>query len=88
MSEDTQVKHMRHHMCIDVRGVLEWKSKKNVIALFRRNGKKLSYEEIRNYLYDKLSDGWRVLPMNPENPCEGFDKVEGCPGHEISEEIA
>ena len=67
------------HMTIDIRGVLGWKDKKMTTNLFRVNGKKPTYEQVKEYLYDKLSEGYEVLPFGQE--CEGFDKVKGCPGH-------
>ncbi len=69
-----------HHMCIDIRGVLNWKDK-DLKKLFKADdGGKATAQEIRNYLYDQLADGWEVLPFG--EPCEGFDKKTGCPGHD------
>lgn len=70
------------HVCIDIRGVLNWKDK-DLKKLFidSETGKQAQAHEIRNFLYDKLQEGYEVLPIGDE--CEGFDKIKGCPGHEI-----
>lgn len=70
------------HMVIDIRGVLGWPNKK-LAGLFTEGGKPLTAQQAREYLLDKLSEGYRVLPMGKE--CEGFDKVNGCPGHRKKE---
>lgn len=73
-----------YHMCIDVRGVLNWKSK-DLARLFinPETGKKLTAQQAKDYLYDKLRDGYDVIPYGCE--CDGFDKINGCPGHEITQ---
>lgn len=70
------------HMCIDIRGVLGWKDK-DLKRLFRNTetGKPLTATEAKEYLYQKLKDGYDVLPMGDE--CEGFSKINGCPGHAV-----
>lgn len=70
------------HLVIDIRGVLGWSNKK-LARLFQEDGKFLTAEQAKEYLYDKLSEGYRVLPFGEE--CEGFDKVKGCPGHRVED---
>jgi hypothetical protein len=38
-------------------------------------GNKLSDQEARNYLYDCLAKGWRVIPLGD---CDNFDYQTGC----------
>jgi hypothetical protein len=42
-------------------------------------GRGLSHEEARDYLYDCLSKGWKVIPMGD---CDNFDYQTGCGGHD------
>ena len=72
------------HMCLDVRGALMWPASKQK-QLFRNKetGKKLTAVECKEYLMQKLSEGWEVLPIG--EMCEGFDKKTGCPGHKVPE---
>ncbi len=72
-----------YHMVIDVRGVLNWKAKE-IARLFTdaETGKRLTAQQAKDYLYDKLKEGYEVIPFGKE--CEGFDKVKGCPGHPVS----
>lgn len=45
----------------------------------RPDGTSPTGEELKDYFLDKLSEGWRVLPMGD---CDNFDKQKGCQGHE------
>ena len=73
---------VKRHLVIDIRGVLNWRNNKDLLRLFKSSeGGRLTTQEVRNYLYDKLADGWEVLPFG--EPCEGFDKKTGCPGHSV-----
>lgn len=72
------------HMCIDVRGVLNWKSNKLTKLFVNDDGSKATIHEVRNYLYDKLKEGFEVIPLG--NECDNFDKVKGCLGHPVNEE--
>jgi hypothetical protein len=67
-----------YHMSISVRGALRW-IKKDLGKLFINNGKRVSADDAKEYLMDKLKEGYEVIPYG--NACEGFDKVNGCPGH-------
>jgi len=69
------------HMCLSVRGVLnggkqELKSWVNCITV---DGKKLTtVDEVREFLYDQLSQGHEVIPLAD---CDNFDWKKGCMGH-------
>lgn len=66
----------RYHACADIRGLL---GKKSLHRTFH-NGKdrSLTDSEARDYLYDCLSKGWKVIPFGP---CDNFDHQTGCKGH-------
>lgn len=69
------------HCCADIRGMLRNYSRKGSLkGVFADNetGRKLSDEEAREYLYDCLAKGWRVLPVGE---CDNFDYQTGCKGH-------
>lgn len=69
------------HCCADIRGMLRYHSRKGSLkGVFTdtETGRKLSDEEAREYLYDCLAKGWRVLPMGD---CDNFDYQTGCKGH-------
>ena len=52
------------HMCADIRGMLRNHSRKGSLkGVFTDNGRKLSDDEAREYLYDCLAKGWRVIPF-------------------------
>lgn len=69
-----------HHMCIDVRGALRWGNKLlKKLFVDKETGKYLTPQEAKEHLLDLLSEGKRVIPFG--EPCEGFDYVNGCPGH-------
>jgi hypothetical protein len=73
------------HMCIDIRGVLNW-PKKNLRGLFKKSdGKSCTSQEARDYLMDRLSEGKKVIPFGA--PCEGFSYETGCPGHPVEENL-
>jgi len=70
---------MKMHMCISIRGVLNWKGKRLLKLFTNDDGTKATMDEIKEYLYNKLSEGYEVLPMSAE--CDNFDKKTGCRGH-------
>jgi hypothetical protein len=72
---------IKRHLCIDVEGVLRWRDS-DLKRLFNRRGKEAA-GEIRQYLMDKLKDGWRVIPAFCE--CDNFDKERGCKGHPVED---
>ena len=69
------------HICADIRGMLNNYTRKNSLkgVFTDETGRKLSHEEARNYLYDCLSKGWRVIPTGD---CDNFDYQTGCKGHD------
>lgn len=76
------VRRTRHHMCVDIAGVLRWPDKM-LSNLFTDEGEKRSGKVVRDWLKLQLAQGKRVLPMGER--CEGFSDIDGCPGHEITE---
>lgn len=77
-----------HHMGICVQGVLEWPKRdfKRIARMFLNDdGSRATEQEVRNFLYDKLRQGYETIPMSGVE-CEGWCKKNGCTGHEISEE--
>ncbi len=73
------------HMCVNIRGFMRNakfpRGYRNVIV--NDEGKMLSPEDAREYLFDCLAKGWKVLPLGE---CEGFSHETGCPGHACEEE--
>ena len=68
------------HMCADIRGMLKNNTRKDSLkgALKDDTGRALSRDEARDYLYDCLAKGWRVIPYGD---CDNFDYQTGCQGH-------
>lgn len=66
------------HMCVSIEGVLRWPDKELVKLFDNKSGK-----YVRDYLKLELLKGRKVLPIG--EPCEGFDYVNGCQGHEETE---
>lgn len=64
------------HMCLDVRGALNWPKHKLKGMLKTDSGKKLTPDEVRTYLMDCLADGSEVIPIGTD--CTNFDKKLGC----------
>ncbi|HBC94802.1 MAG TPA: hypothetical protein DCZ10_18370 [Pelotomaculum sp.] len=60
------------HMCADIRGMLENNTRKGSLkGVFEdETGRRLSHEEARDYLYDCLAKGWKVVPIGD---CDNFD---------------
>lgn len=73
------------HMCMSIRGALNnWKYPDDYYgAITGDDGKVLTPPQARNFLYDCLAEGKRVLPMGE---CDNFDYQTGCLGHEIADE--
>lgn len=73
----------KHHLKLSVRGVLNRNNRdlqKALKGCLTVNGKVLqAAQEIRDFLYDQLSEGKEYLPCGE---CEDFDYKKGCPGHE------
>ena len=68
------------HCCVSIRGALKWPKRKLRGMLVDESGRKLTADEVREWLFDQLALGRRVLPMGA--PCEGFSYETGCPGHQ------
>ncbi len=72
-------------MGMNIKGCLENHRKKSMKGLFTHDdGTSCTDQEARDYLYECLGKGWKVIPLTDE--CEGFDYFgNGCPKHEIKE---
>jgi hypothetical protein len=72
------------HMCVSVRGMLNWtaaETKRNLCSITKSDGSRYaSVGEFKNELLDEISRGHEVIPIG--EACEGFDYKTGCPGHE------
>lgn len=68
------------HLCANIRGMLNNHSRKGSLkGVFKdETGRGLTDEEARDYLYDCLAKGWRVIPYGD---CDNFDYQNGCMGH-------
>lgn len=75
-------KMTQYHVSIDIRGMLNHFRRKSMAGLIVDKGRELSDEEARNYLYDHIEKGHKVLPMCGSDKCPEFDYFGGgCPGH-------
>lgn len=72
------------HLSVNIKGMLENYRRRSMKGLLiDDNGKSMSDQQARDYLYECLAKGWKVLPTTD---CEGFDHFgKGCPGHKIEE---
>lgn len=61
-----------HHMNASIEGLLKLTNRK-LGKLLEMDGK-----EARKILKEKLKNGEKLIPCGD---CEGFDPVNGCPGH-------
>ena len=57
------------HLCVNIRGMLNQFRRKSMAGLIVDKGRDLSDEEVRNYLYDHIKKGHKVLPMCDEDEC-------------------
>ena len=75
--------HIR--MSVNIRGMLDYCRRKSIAGLIIDDkGRGLSDKESRDYLYDHLEKGHKVLPMCDADECPDFDYFGGgCPGHDI-----
>lgn len=72
------------HLCLSVRGVLSQPREVAAWAKTAKNeGKPVSTEEFREWLFDQLKLGREVVPLAA---CDNFDYSTGCCGHEDQEE--
>ena len=74
-----------HHMCCDIRGLLNNNNTPNSLkGMFSDdNGNPVSDREAREYLYDCIAKGWRVIPMGD---CPTFDYQKGCQCHKMEKQ--
>lgn len=72
------------HMCMSVRGALNWPPKYWRSALkyvTKSDGTKFrDVRELRDALMDELANGHEVIPLSSN--CDNFDFKKGCRGHE------
>lgn len=73
-----------YHFCQDIEGAIRnWKFPRDYRKVFKKDdGTFATPDEARDFLFEQLRDGKRVLPIGN---CEGFDFVTGCPGHPQTE---
>lgn len=72
------------HLQISLRGALiNWQDREWRNCVKNDQGRTLSPQEVKAYFLDCLSEGKKLIPMDPS--CEGFDYQTGCPGHRIEE---
>jgi len=68
------------HVSMSVRGALKNKSFEGFTDA---NGNEVTKNQAQDFLMDQLSMGREKVPFG--EPCEGYDYIKGCPGHEIKE---
>lgn len=72
------------HVCVDIEGLLNnTRFPSGYVGMLQtKDGKPMEPHAARQYLYQAIRDGKRVLPTGD---CEGFSFQTGCPGHEETE---
>jgi len=65
------------HLSYDVQGLLRWQDLSNIFI--DENEQYVSHQEAKEYLKQLFQEGIQVIPLG--DPCEGFDPINGCPGH-------
>lgn len=75
------------HMCVSIRGLLRQSRREfaRTCKSVTHEGRPVTPDQFREYLMDELANGHEVLPYG--EPCEGFSYVDGCPGHEVANDI-
>lgn len=72
---------MKHHMSINIEGLLRNYKKKKINFLEDGNGRFLTDKEARKELADLQNKGYKLITRDD---CEGFDPFGGgCPGHPV-----
>ena len=73
-----------YHLAQSVRGLLHYSERdmKQALRWVTKDGGEhfRNTSELREALMDELAKGHEVISTGP---CEGFDFVTGCPGHEV-----
>jgi len=71
------IRNSKHiHMCVDISGALK---NKWFNCFIDDDGRRMRPRDVREKLEYMLAMGQQVMPMG--EPCEGFDPIDGCPGH-------
>ena len=74
----------KHHMSINLEGILRNYKRKKINFFEDDDGRRLSDAEARKEIADRQALGHKLMCCS--NECEGFDPFEkGCPGHPIKE---
>ena len=74
---------MKRHFCMSIKGALN-NNRKNLVRIFKddifddEGNVAKTANEIKNFFYDELAKGRRVLPLGD---CDNFDYQKGCLGH-------
>lgn len=72
---------MKYHLAQSVRGALSnWSEREMGRAFVDENGRHLKAHEAREYLFDCLTQGKELIPIDPS--CDNFDFKDGCQGHD------
>lgn len=71
------------HLMVSVRGALR-NAPSSLRGMFStEDGRVLSVDEAREFLFDELAKGHEVIPACSPRKCPNFDySGGGCPGHE------
>lgn len=74
------MKTTKHHMSVNIQGLLNNYKRRKINILEDGNGRVLSDKEARTELAELQSKGYKLIPRDD---CDGFDPFGGgCPGHE------
>lgn len=76
---------MKHHMSVNLEGVLRNYKGRKITFFDDDNGNPMSDKEARKEIARLQAMGHKLICCS--NECEGFDPFGGgCPGHEVPEE--
>lgn len=73
------------HFCIDIRGFIKNnRFPKGYRGVFQHDdGTPMDPNEAREFLFDELAKGRKVIPCGP---CDNFSYETGCGGHPVQDE--
>jgi hypothetical protein len=75
-----------YHMSVNLQGLLNNYKRRKITFMMDDNGIELSDREARLHIHNLQAMGHKLMPCGE---CEGFDPFgNGCPGHEVKDEIA
>lgn len=78
--------HVKHHMSINLEGILRNFKRRKINIFQDENGKFISDSEARQQIAELQAKGHKLMSCSP-NECVGFDPFGGgCPGHTIEEQ--